>query len=1329
MGNKYTITFNANGGDVESESIKQDYNTKITLPRAIKVGYKFKGWYSDSECTDANKVGDAEDNYTIKTNVMLYAKWGKNEHTTEDGNKITFETDGGEESLGEIEETEDGAIILPRPTKEGYTFVGWYEDEAYTKWAGDAGDEYKPEGDTTIYAKWKANQYTVTFNANGGNTDTEKIKQDYDTSITLPEATKVGFKFKGWYSDINGKETNKVGNAGDSYIIKGEATLYAKWGKNEYITEEGNKITFETDGGEESLGEIEETEDGAIILPEPTKEGYTFKGWYSDSTHINFVGNAGDKYKPDGRVFLYAKWSINKSSITINPNGGSIEVTPSGETAENISTSTKYTEKYNTTLAIANPTKANSTNTSEYTVTYNYNYTGTTNTSDTATNTIVKSYTFVGWEKSDKFYGTFLENTYTFGPENNVTSTITANYESKEVSNTTTSVILPNPTRAGYTFAGWYKDEACTEAKRVGNAEESYTPTGNITLYAKWNTSQYTLTLNANGGSVTPTTIVKNYNEAITLPTAIRTGHTVSFNTNGGSAVANKTSTYAFNGWYTEATGGTKKEYTKMPAGNETLYAHWTHNGITLPAAPTKTGYTFGGWYSDSACTEVNKVTGTTYTPTGNITLYAKWEPSIYAKLYSDGTLVFTNINRTLLEKTSAGITVEKEYELKNETQPWVNERVDIKKVDIVDAIYPTSTANWFNGCTSLERIDNISNLSTSNVTNMRYMFYRCRILSSLDVSNFDTRNVTDMHAMFAECSSLTSLNLSNFVTSKVTDMEGMFNFCSKLTSLNLSNFNTSQVTTMSWMFGHCSSLTSLNISSFDTSRVTKIDNIFIENSNLVQISFGANWNKTVTLPTISKTNYSFGGWYSESTYTNKVVTDNGASYTPTRAITLYAKWDINKYKLTLNANGGSVTPTSIEANYNAAITLPTATRTGYTVGFNTNGGSAIANKTSTYTFGGWYTEVTGGTKKEYTKMPAGNETLYAHWTHNGITLPTAPTKTGYTFAGWYSDSACTEAKKITGTTYTPTENITLYAKWNKLGIFVKLYSDGELVFTKTDRVLETKENAGITVTSNYGDINRQEFDYNTLPWAKKKTSIESVDIVDKIQPTSTAYWFYECRNLITINNIANLDTSKVTDMMDMFGYCSKLTSLNLSSFNTSNVTNMGQMFHNCSSLTSLNVANFNTSKVTNIFGIFEGCSSLTSLDLSSFNTSNVTDMTQMFWGCSSLTSLDLSSFNTSKVTSMHGMFNGCSSLTSLDLSSFNTSNVTDMYYMFCGCSNLTSLDLSNFKTNNVTNMNSMFATCGNLTTIYVTSSNWITTNADTEDMFYNCGTSSVTRI
>ena len=227
-------------------------------------------------------------------------------------------------------------------------------------------------------------------------------------------------------------------------------------------------------------------------------------------------------------------------------------------------------------------------------------------------------------------------------------------------------------------------------------------------------------------------------------------------------------------------------------------------------------------------------------------------------------------------------------------------------------------------------------------------------------------------------------------------------------------------------------------------------------------------------------------------------------------------------------------------------------------------------------------------------------------------------------------------------------------------------------------------------------------------------------DSFAQARPTSCSYWFFFCENLKSIDGIKNLNTTNVTDMSEMFMYCSSLTTLDVSGFDTSNVTNMDAMFFSCSSLTTLDVSDFDTRNVTNMASMFNNCSNLTTLDVSGFDTHSVTSMEFMFDGCSCLKTLDVSGFDTHNVTSMASMFFSCSSLTTLDVSGFDTRNVTTMASMLYNCSNLTTLDVSDFVTNNVTSMAFMFADCSYLTTLDV--SGFDTHNVtDMASMFWCC--------
>lgn len=200
---------------------------------------------------------------------------------------------------------------------------------------------------------------------------------------------------------------------------------------------------------------------------------------------------------------------------------------------------------------------------------------------------------------------------------------------------------------------------------------------------------------------------------------------------------------------------------------------------------------------------------------------------------------------------------------------------------------------------------------------------------------------------------------------------------------------------------------------------------------------------------------------------------------------------------------------------------------------------------------------------------------------------------------------------------------------------------------------------------------------------------------------------FENMTNLTAINNLASVNTSNVTDMDAVFGYCESLASIDLSNFNTAKVVNMFGMFYENNALTSLDLSEFDTSKVEEMSSMFYGCKKLTSLDLSGFNTAKALRMCYMFRWCESLKSLNLSSFNTAKVLDMKYMFDGCKKLTSITFGSgFTTAKVPNMNSMFRDCLALKSLDLSKFDTSNVTDMHAMFKNCTELTSLDLSSFN-----------------------
>ena len=235
----------------------------------------------------------------------------------------------------------------------------------------------------------------------------------------------------------------------------------------------------------------------------------------------------------------------------------------------------------------------------------------------------------------------------------------------------------------------------------------------------------------------------------------------------------------------------------------------------------------------------------TLHVPEGSVEAYSTTEPwsgfgNIVAITDEQGYVVFDSETGTLTFMYGKKPTGDNVYDLnEGDNTPGWSESDEVTKA-VFDASFakvrPTTTYKWFSRCRSLEEIQGIEYLNTSNVEDMRCMFSYCEKLKALDVSHFDTKKVKDMNYMFCGCTGLTSLDLSNFDTSNVTDMHTMFFNCNILTMLDVSNFNTSNVKDMGNMFSECSSLTSLDLSSFDTSNVTDMEFMFGSCSGLTSL-------------------------------------------------------------------------------------------------------------------------------------------------------------------------------------------------------------------------------------------------------------------------------------------------------------------------------------------------------------------------------------------------------------------------------------------------------------------------------------------------------------
>lgn len=234
--------------------------------------------------------------------------------------QVTFK-DSGSTFATDYANSGDTATKPTDPTQTGYTFGGWYSDESLT-------DDWNFDTDTvtddiTLHAKWNMNQYTVTFNTNGGSAVKEQ-EIDYGGKVTKPEApTQTGYTFAGWYSDAN---FNTPWNF-DTNTVSGNMTLYAKWNINQYT------VTFNTNGGSDVDSLSVDYGDTVTKPADPTRDGYTFAGWYSDESLATAWNFETDTVSKD--TTLYAKWTeIPTYTVTVAASShGSVTVNPTSAAA------------------------------------------------------------------------------------------------------------------------------------------------------------------------------------------------------------------------------------------------------------------------------------------------------------------------------------------------------------------------------------------------------------------------------------------------------------------------------------------------------------------------------------------------------------------------------------------------------------------------------------------------------------------------------------------------------------------------------------------------------------------------------------------------------------------------------------------------------------------------------------------------------------------------------------------------------------------------------------------------------------------------------------
>lgn len=535
----------------------------------------------------------------------------------------------------------------PAAGKEGYTFGGWYTAEDYKTKITEIPAQ--TAGEIHVYAKWIARKYTVIYDSNTpegakvtGKMPTQVFSYGQPAALSANKYACKGYAFMGWqtadgtfYADKEKVSVRTEGAADDTVY------LYAVW-------QQTFTVSYDTQGGN-PIADSSYTYGKAMKLPVPVKEGFTFRGWYSDSTYKKKVASITASTKGD--LQLYAKWSENTYNIVFNGNGSN-----GGSTKK---LSIKYTE-----LAAL-----------------------------TANGFFKKGYEFAGWntvkapteaapgtifEDGGKVTGLVLSQQNLLPQKNGGTVTLYAQWKpttytidfvynggsgdtvSMEYYYGMPKTMLPVPEKEGYTFGGWYKNENLTTAMPYITS----TTYGNMTLYAKWN-APYTVVFHNDAqadaglltGTMKPLSMKSETAKALTANTYKKAG-------------------YAFVGWALseeEARAGivTYENKAKLfqpdtltktvdAAGKTTwvlnLYPVWRNSftvtfhvnggeygkkstayeagvGITAKEMtawekPVKKGYVFDGWYKDAALK--SKVTSIAKTTAANMDLYAKWKGISY---------------------------------------------------------------------------------------------------------------------------------------------------------------------------------------------------------------------------------------------------------------------------------------------------------------------------------------------------------------------------------------------------------------------------------------------------------------------------------------------------------------------------------------------------------------------------------------------------------------------------------------------------------------------------------------------------------------------------
>ena len=920
------------------------------------------------------------DKFTIKISALT---------TNSSGTTITNVGDCsiGASATGGVKEgtyyRDTSVTLTAKAAPTGYDFVGWYE--GYNLVSTSLSFAVTLTANRTLVAKYKIKSYTVNAtseNTNKGTVSPAGQTVEHGKNATVTASRKTGYKFDGWY---NGS-TKVTSTNPYTFAPTANITLTAKWAIN--TVSDTIKIS-PSGGGTVSPNPIIGQENTEISTTATPATGYNFKHWrynnlsasggYSESTTNPL------KFTVTGKRDVTAVFELKSYTVTWNANGGTVSPASVSKT-------------HGSTLGtLPTPTRAADV---QYTYTFKgWFTTATGGTQVSASTTVTGNVTYYA-----QWAATLRSYTVTFNGNGGGTpspSTITKTYGSELGT-------LPTCSRAGYTFLGWYT--ASSGGTKISSTTKI---TGTVTYYAQWSINSYTLTYNVNGGNaVSPTSKSVQYGSAYgTLPTPTKN--------------SNAEFTYAFAGWYTAASGGTQvTANTTMGAGNTTIYAHWTATRrsytigyqttygslnrtsqsvaygskgsctLTMPSNNAQYTYTFQGWYTaaNGGGTKVgSSLTLETPSVAGAATYYAYVTRTVNSYTWTfnanggtGNTTKTLNYNNTLSTLPTASKAADAQYTYT--FVGWFDTSASTGGTQLTTSTKCTGNKTWYARYTT---------------TINKYTFTFNANGGSTPSSSSITKDYNEAIGTLPTCSRAAD-NTYTYA------FAGWFDTATATGGTQLTT--TTKVTSNKTWYARWTA-------TYKNYTVTWNGN----GGTPSKSSSSFHYNDALgTLPTATRTGYTFKGWSTSNTGTVNVSTTTKV----TANVIYYAVWTINSYTWTFDANGGTGDTTKT-LNYNATLsTLPTASRA-----------STAANN---YTFAGWFdTDAsTGGTQLTTSTKCTGNKTWYARWTASTRQYKlTVTAGTGGTVSG--------------GGTYNYNASATLKATANSGYHFVK-WSDGNTSATRT---------------------------------------------------------------------------------------------------------------------------------------------------------------------------------------------------------------------------------------------------------------------------------------